>query len=239
MYQFNTISFSWTELNTNIIGTPPCARSYLGFASLNEILYVYGGWNGDGVPHSKPCLSQSLIVLTLKLEYGCCCCDVRVFSKQPSSMSAQVHSWPNTRAPQTRVHIASEFNYCATTAPSPGWILTARPWPGAIADLHAFDPARREWTDLSGAGGAVPPARAFHGFTALAGHLYVFGGCDCFREHSRLFSVRLYTAGPLPLPSLPPYASVGPVARAFPRRHHLTTLLPPPPHAQSPSSQAT
>ncbi len=61
----------------------------------------------------------------------------------------------------------------------------ARPRPGAIADLRSFDPARREWADLSGAGGDAPPARAFHGFAAAAGQLYVFGAWDGYSEQPR------------------------------------------------------
>ena len=54
-------------------------------------------------------------------------------------------------------------------------ILTSRP--GYLADLLVYDPARKSWTDLSvPAAGVAPPGRAWHGFTAAGGRLYVYAG---------------------------------------------------------------
>jgi hypothetical protein len=48
---------------------------------------------------------------------------------------------------------------------------------GYLADLQAYDPATRKWTDLSGsASGSWPSARFLHGFAAAGGRIYVFGG---------------------------------------------------------------
>jgi hypothetical protein len=188
MYQFSTISFSWIDLNTKIIGTPPCARSYLGFTSLDQRLYVHGGWNGDGVPHSKPCLLDSLMVLTSNVIMAVA---VTAMPARPHFKTAVDYIGPGASpaenqlsSPHTRAH-RCESTPRAPTTPPPGQILTARPRSGAIADLHAFDPARREWADLCGAGGDAPPARAFHGFAAAAGQLYVFGGWDGYSEPPR------------------------------------------------------
>ena len=40
-----------------------------------------------------------------------------------------------------------------------------------------FDPATMAWTDLtSNLSGSLPSPRAYHGFTAAGGRLYVHGG---------------------------------------------------------------
>jgi hypothetical protein len=51
---------------------------------------------------------------------------------------------------------------------------------GMLDDLHFYNPTNRTWTDLSGesVSGQVPAARSEHGFTAVRGQLYVFGGGD-------------------------------------------------------------
>ena len=47
-----------------------------------------------------------------------------------------------------------------------------------LGDLHAYDPARRRWTDLSAPAAGVPaPARLGHGFAAAGGRLFVSCGC--------------------------------------------------------------
>ena len=44
-------------------------------------------------------------------------------------------------------------------------------------DLHMFDPAVMAWTDLTrNFSGTAPSPRAYHGFTAAGGWLYVHGG---------------------------------------------------------------
>ncbi len=48
-------------------------------------------------------------------------------------------------------------------------------------DLHEFDPADLRWRVLntsSGVAGKAPSVRSGHGFTAMGGELYVFGGTD-------------------------------------------------------------
>jgi hypothetical protein len=48
-----------------------------------------------------------------------------------------------------------------------------------LNDLHAYDPAARQWTDLGVlAGGLAPKPRMGHGFAAAAGQLFIFGGCQ-------------------------------------------------------------
>jgi hypothetical protein len=49
---------------------------------------------------------------------------------------------------------------------------------GLLDDLHSFDPATKAWTLLAAAAGSsfAPSARYMHGFTSLAGKLYVHGG---------------------------------------------------------------
>ncbi len=51
---------------------------------------------------------------------------------------------------------------------------------GVLGDLHAFDPAALAWTPLAPApASASPPTpRQGLGLAAVAGALYVFGGCD-------------------------------------------------------------
>ena len=46
--------------------------------------------------------------------------------------------------------------------------------PGYFGDLWAYDPSAANWTDLSSSD--APTVRAFHGFAAVAGRLYAFGG---------------------------------------------------------------
>ena len=57
---------------------------------------------------------------------------------------------------------------------------------GTLADLHVYDPATRNWTDLSrSVSGPWPSARLEHGVVAAGSKIYVFGGtsggnvCTC------------------------------------------------------------
>jgi hypothetical protein len=43
-------------------------------------------------------------------------------------------------------------------------------------DLYSFDPTSSTWNLLSAASAYYPPVRASHGFTSIAGKLYVHGG---------------------------------------------------------------
>ena len=46
-------------------------------------------------------------------------------------------------------------------------------------DLHMFDPAAMAWTDITrNVSGSMPSPRAYHGFTAAGGWLYVHGGVN-------------------------------------------------------------
>ena len=49
--------------------------------------------------------------------------------------------------------------------------------PGALDDLHVYDPPNRTWTVLSQAGNP-PGARYLHGFASAGGLLYVHAGSD-------------------------------------------------------------
>ena len=45
--------------------------------------------------------------------------------------------------------------------------------------MHVYDPGAMAWTNLSAASHGTPPSpRAYHGFTAAAGRLYVHGGAN-------------------------------------------------------------
>lgn len=46
-----------------------------------------------------------------------------------------------------------------------------------LQDFHAYDPVKKTWEDLSYPLAGTPPInRSNHGFAALDGKLYVFGG---------------------------------------------------------------
>lgn len=50
---------------------------------------------------------------------------------------------------------------------------------GFLADLWKYSTTEGNWTDITPTfSRATPPARAFHGFAASRGRLYVFGGKD-------------------------------------------------------------
>ena len=43
LYEFDTISQSWTDITDVALGNPPSPREFEGFTSIGRILYVYGG----------------------------------------------------------------------------------------------------------------------------------------------------------------------------------------------------
>ena len=82
---------------------------------------------------------------------------VRIYSSFKQQRRAQKHITNNT----------------STAAPPP------RPTRADLAldDLHSYDPVAMAWTDLSAFASETPPSpRAWHGFTAAGGRLYVHGG---------------------------------------------------------------
>ena len=49
---------------------------------------------------------------------------------------------------------------------------------GPINDIHVFEVDNATWTDLTHTIVGTPPSKRFtHGFAAVGGQLYVFGGC--------------------------------------------------------------
>ena len=62
---------------------------------------------------------------------------------------------------------------------------------GFLSDLHAFDPLRLAWTDLTAAAAPWPPARAIAGIVAVAGRLLVHGGIGMAGASHRLRSESL------------------------------------------------
>lgn len=53
-----------------------------------------------------------------------------------------------------------------------------RMFPGELGDLHVLDPATMTWSALHAMGGTEPLPRSLHGFAALGGKLFVYGGAD-------------------------------------------------------------
>ena len=93
----------------------------------------------------------------------------RVRSCAPSVSDTQPHSRARSLA-RSRETSGPALSRAAKPLP-PG------PSAGDLNDLHAYDPASRNWTNLSAPAAGVPPARRdSHGFAASGGLLYVHGG---------------------------------------------------------------
>ena len=47
LFSFDLQSLSWSQLNANLVtGEPPVARSFPGFTSIHDKLFLFGGKNG-------------------------------------------------------------------------------------------------------------------------------------------------------------------------------------------------
>lgn len=48
LYVFDPDQFVWTDLSSNVTGTPPSPRRFAGVTSIGRKVYVYGGfWEGE------------------------------------------------------------------------------------------------------------------------------------------------------------------------------------------------
>lgn len=70
------------------------------------------------------------------------------------------------------------------------------PWPGCYNDLYMYEPDLARWTNLTDTvAGPAPVVRAYLGFAACGGKLYVFGGYSDVAGPSRLACPALPCAG--------------------------------------------
>jgi hypothetical protein len=53
LHRFDVDSFTWTDLSSFVTGTAPPPREYHGVATLNGILYVFGGLGNSGETGSR------------------------------------------------------------------------------------------------------------------------------------------------------------------------------------------
>ncbi len=49
LHMYDLRKFMWIDLSGNVSGSTPSPRQSHGFTSCNDKLYVFGGWDGEGI----------------------------------------------------------------------------------------------------------------------------------------------------------------------------------------------
>lgn len=196
LYVFDPDQFVWTDLSSNVTGTPPSPRRFAGVTSIGRKVYVYGGfWEGffllDFFVFDPDTTPGSWTELTYAVEGS----PGTRFGMGMTSAGGKLYMFGG-HGGEDKFHVFDpdlmEWTDLAFTSPLP----RARSNPGMAAaggkvylfggsygdrlnDFFVFDPETEHWTDLSALVSGTPPsAREWMGMTSDGGRLYIFGGRD-------------------------------------------------------------
>jgi len=148
-YYFDTLSFSWMEITTNLTGPVPPARNSHGFTACGAAMYLFGGFTQTGASSE-------------------------LFAMYPARMTWVDLTGVSTGmspGPRAGMGLTCQDDFLYVFAGSIGMDTVH-----LYADLYQFDTFSAQWNDLSSQVLNWPSSRYYHSFCAGMGMLFSFGG---------------------------------------------------------------
>jgi N-acetylneuraminic acid mutarotase len=147
LHVYDPATGEWNDLSRPTSGNPPSVRSFHSAVEVGGKMYVFGGY---GVGYLN---------------------DLHVYD--PAT-----REWTDLSTPTSGTAPSARYAHSAVELGGKMYVLGGYAHGGSyLNDLHVYDPATGEWTDLSTPTSGSPPSLlTYHSTVELGGKMYVFGG---------------------------------------------------------------